>query len=1420
MKSKKPQHMVSRKSAAAARLKKPQGEHLQGVGERVVDNVARRIVLPSASRMVAVAVSVAAVGAFGVGAFELAQNGLNFDPSSYIATYAHGDAASDEAYRISSTSTDAEANRHDDQSDNKDTSAREQEASLADVPTQANLTSQSGTTAYNVTGNANGSGVTVAGGAGGNGTGGSASAGGVLGPVINAGGGAGGNGGSGGGSGTGGGSGAGGSANSTANSYKYLLQDPTPQKGAPMGDTTFFTQFTGNAGVVDSSKVEIAPIADAIYDGQMLDAWTLFCAMDVHWSDDIGMYYLACEKDEFASYPYFRVNSWTNASGEQNPTLCSSQPLTVSVSLRLSQDAAWTTRTVTIQPSQSCLFVVGEPDSSGQRDVIWNTLSSKANLLSVNTQEAFMKQAGHVDSDGYLNALLQGWREDETSVPYFYTLTPGRHVLIPGDIVPIDSAYKVRFQGYSLDDGYRLDDDATSSNSSRLQTLVDVDESAVSVDGGVETLRVPQGVQAVDAYTDSRQREGFTWQVNNLELPSSTLYVNVNAGFQVLDAYHVASGNPVYAATDDGILTSQDGQEYLGIPYNTRELNVPADVTNVVVPDRNKLDRIVLHASKEGELSQIDVSDLQDCTLVVDDDVLLDFITEHASELDDAYNVYLAPVSNPKVQFMYSQGLVYSLDSQMESDLYCVLDTGSNIALVQISNNIIKGAFAGNTSVDTLVLMPWFGDEIALEDGCLAGGAVQTIVCATDEQVAYVEQRKAAAGAPDARVIKVGLSQEGYLYYDNDGETILLSAAGDEDGNLPATFDGTLRTDDGKQLKVDTIAPYAFSGDTELMFVNLDESTSKIGRNAFENCQNLQGVFFGTSDSIEVGTDAFKGCTGLGFVASRAKSASFATTENPNPAGCTWYAPDGDIQGYDSRFTTIKGIYDFDCDAQGDDTVLLYGYFDDDEKGKPSILLGAPSVLSGTIELLPSTVEIFGGYSSSGTRDLPGAFEGSGGVWDIDWSTACQLAYIDRYAFRNSGIAGNLNIDLPDNDIYVGVSAFDGCTNLTSASLHAATLDINDQAFTNCLRLTSASFVADSNGDYDSATGLGSQNYLASSVFGSDANFTSLKVGAGIATLGYPSPGVGFFFDGATDAEEEASRIRLSVPSGMEQDYLNAWVYGFVGYDDYDTYFEEVYWNMFTDFYMGLGPEPTVEAVEAQMAKNLLEPENRLRTMMGLPLVEASTVIKTDDDAPETNEWKIEDNGDGTATLVSAPSDIERAELSSVLTGPTVIASNAFSRCSNLTEIVLCDKVAGIQSGAFMSCSATVTLPAGCPLPMLLGGNKNMSFSFGGSVTLDVDEAVREVLLKAWSRQMIGVYMDDDEQRYVEDRWFDNVGFNDETGELEPPTFDALNKAVNEPIIECENRLRAMMGMEPIADISELSNPIDINEYPDFWIAG
>ena len=170
-----------------------------------------------------------------------------------------------------------------------------------------------------------------------------------------------------------------------------------------------------------------------------------------------------------------------------------------------------------------------------------------------------------------------------------------------------------------------------------------------------------------------------------------------------------------------------------------------------------------------------------------------------------------------------------------------------------------------------------------------------------------------------------------------------------------------------------------------------------------------------------------------------------------------------------------------------------------------------------------------------------------------------------------------------------------------------------------------------------------------------------------------------------------------------------------------------------------------------------------------------------------------------------------------MLTGPTEIASGAFSHCPNLTEIELCDKVIGIQSGAFTGCSdVTVTLPSGCPLPELLGGMENKPFSFGGGVVLNVAEADREALLKTWSRQMLGVATDDEEADYVVSKWFGNVNMDT----FESPTFDVLNVAVNEPIMKCENSLRSLMGMEAISDISQLAAPIDINKYPDYWIAG
>ena len=80
------------------------------------------------------------------------------------------------------------------------------------------------------------------------------------------------------------------------------------------------------------------------------------------------------------------------------------------------------------------------------------------------------------------------------------------------------------------------------------------------------------------------------------------------------------------------------------------------------------------------------------------------------------------------------------------------------------------------------------------------------------------------------------------------------------------------------------------------------------------------------------------------------------------------------------------------------------------------------------------------------------------------------------------------------------------------------------------------------------------------------------------------------------------------MPEGEERAYINAWVYNLLGYSDYDDCYSAIAWGMLMDSFE-TGVSPTEDDIRARMAEILLEPENRLRTMLGLPTVESSTVI-------------------------------------------------------------------------------------------------------------------------------------------------------------------------------------------------------------------
>ena len=915
------------------------------------------------------------------------------------------------------------------------------------------------------------------------------------------------------------------------------------------------------------------------------------------------MLYFGCDQASFATYPYFRIDSWENtATGEKNPGYCPSTGIVVNVSFRLSTDDAWVSRTVEIVPRESHVFVVGEPDELGNRDVVWSTAPLETegvflpiNLFSVNAQEAFLRGNGNIDDEGYLNALLQGWKEGDASVPYYYSVTPGRHVIIPGDVTQLDPAYRVRFQTYSIDENYRYNAELGNRNACRLQTLVDADESVIheNVDG-TTTLSVPQGVQAVDSFDDQTKRSSFALSVNTMEVPSSTVYVNVNSGIRVTDGYNVASDNPAYVVTDKGILESKDGTEYIGIPCGVTKLDVPEGVHRVVVPDGNAIETLVVHAASADDLPDIDLTKLRDCNIVVEDDVLDAFIVRYADAIEESRTISIALASDPECQMAFCNGVL-----QTEESVFRVPELGIDTVFLQMQSRIEKGAFEGNSSATTLVLDSGC-ESIELEDGCLAGDNVQTIVCTDEDIAAKVEQRKAAAGAPNATVTVLEGSREGFVYYTADGKTTLLY-----DNEGAEEFDGTLVNKEGETVYVNALAPYVFAGDASLRSVSLPESVSSIGRGAFENCENLQALFIGSPNAVDVGANALRGCANLGFVASRSSAVNFATTENPNAEACKWYAPSNISGGYDSRFVRIDNVNDFAVDRQDDGSLILYGCLGGEAPNEASLLLGSPAALDGTIKLRSTTTEIFGATSTAGLN-LVGAFENTMGDWAIDWSSAPNLRYIGSRAFAGSSVA-SVDINAPSVKFGMGESAFEGCANLTHVSVTARTLSIGDTAFANCTALQSACFIANESPTSDDVHYL-DKNNIGFGVFSGDAVLVSLTVGSPVPQLVYPSPKIAYVFDGAVEANEEAARISLHVPEGEERAYINAWVYNLLGYSDYDDCYSAIEWDMLMDPFE-TGVLPTEDDIRARMAEILLEPENRLRTMLGLPTVESSTVI-------------------------------------------------------------------------------------------------------------------------------------------------------------------------------------------------------------------
>lgn len=1100
-----------------------------------------------------------------------------------------------------------------------------------------------------------------------------------------------------------------------------------------------------------------------LYESQSVDQRAVFNALDTMVYGKDGTVYLwgadALDK-------YIRIDglsfdggkTWNSSFPVKIPEDLESGQMKIKVSFRLSEkDTKWSTRQVDYIPKKNRIFVLNNQLTQDDQTIPVSWIlneeqhpeaGSNVNLLYL--QLRYFESLGIYDDDDDsdetetiaqkiaripLKELFPGWMEDDDFVNGLYTVKSGRHILEPGDRVSLNPAYTVKLTSQWMSDNYEIG--FQYDNLVYLQTLTDFTEKAKTyIWAGrnlYHKLTVPQYIQAVKIDKDAELETDY------LEIPDTVIYVDTTGdGLTVNNGYLVDGNNRNYASTKEGILTNKEGTEYLAVPYRMTELTVPETVQKVNLTADNQLKILKLKAEILDEMPEISYQNMSGCKTIVKDDLLYPFIEKNYKMFSPVTGNSVASESNPDLTYMVENDAVINSEGKMTK----MLNTGRiSLAVPSSVTAIETGAFEEASTVTTINL-PETGACVNLEENCFKNSEISTIRCYSGRQYEAVKDQLEISGAPeDVTVELVGISKEGYSYSaseQNDIEVVTLISA----PKSVTEFDGTVTAEDGTPINITIVGDNAFENCTSLRWVTLPETVNTIGYQAFLNCSAMEGMLIDTKDDLYIRNMALDGCDALRFIGSNAMNCKIEDGYEPavqdNRGNNFFYTPTNST-GYDQYciyFTEASGVYGYSMEDIGGGNKMLYGLAED---GTPWLAVRSGASTTGETNFPSTTLEIFSYAMADVTSDT--------GSFSIDWSSMPGFTAVDTAAFFGSDLGGK--VTLGDN-YYIGSYVFANCDKITDVTIPGDDFYIEESIFDSCSSLKTVTF-----GDFSYICGL------YSSLFGGCDNLTDIYfTGDSIPDLvNYGT--AGFQFNYNWSAEEEASKVKVHVKPGMEEDYITKWKYSFIGYYFYygDTPYLAVWNKLQSDIFWDTWEMPTEEEVDIQVKAMVLSAENRIRRLLG-----GNEVSEPTDYYPYRYEnWEVR--------LVGAPSYIEELDLGMVgwymdlPWGATVsyVGSGTFNGCNNLKKLIIPDTVQGIYENAFEGCqSSKIVLEFQSEVPPALTRiSDEGDFSFGvddSHLEIHVPEGMEETYIEQWKS-----------------------------------------------VID-ENRLRSMMGLEPSADTESFSD--------------
>lgn len=1009
---------------------------------------------------------------------------------------------------------------------------------------------------------------------------------------------------------------------------------PPEQTSEEKGPDIFWfgsgTRYDGTVTLPSDSEVRIVgriDSTDALYAGQIVNDADIVRALYAYVMAGEKMYYWTSSD----LGKYIRINRVSFDGGKtwltdfsnniEIPKSAGDQSMKIDMSYRFSENSAWTeyrpdeeNAYIDCSVAPHRILVLGreltDKDTEIPLDIVlnsdysYNAFSRRLNLFALQ-RRLYEKLYGWDSGTAYdelppIDRLFSGWTEDGRRVSWDYTCDGGRHVLQPSAFVKVPENLTVRLK---INKGMTYE----------LQTLTGFDDSALTEDEGYGTLTIPEYVQAVAFETDGREESPATYLpylVGTMEIPASVVYIKPDSISSVLDAYCVAEDSEYYASTEDGILTSRDGTEYLAIPEDNEKVVVPENVTSVRLPE-SYYGTVTLMAQSEDRLPSISFEKMWHGSVIVRPELLNAFVTKYGRQLDGTGTTVSVDGDDAKYYDVHDGYLTHQEHGATVLDR--VVTDAEIYRLPQGVDRIAANAFAGS-SVKILIT----DAKISYAADSFNDSMVSYVTCEDETQKAEINNKLVDAGVTEVEFAVSGTSDDGCFYVNSDGKIVVVDAP---DGI--SEYYGEIVID-GEKKTVDSIASHAFDGCTTLEYVSLPETVKTIGVSAFENCTALSGVLLGSTDSVTIMDRAFNNCTNLRFIASNAKNMELKNdydilsgSGSETLYGQLWClaGSEGFNAGWDcykprSGWRDETDIAEFrviDCNGAN----VLYGCNAEDESelwegsGLDSwiALCAAGSPAEGGTITLPETTIAINNY----------CFARLDCAFTINWEELPRLIRIYDSAFAQSGLTGVIHPVQSTYMMLIRNAAFYQ-TNVVEADFSDISLEeYGESALAFCPQMTSVSFgwvCRKSDGEFMSIIPNGS-------FYGCDALtdlcFTTEKP-IGLLTWYPHAP-----FQFADDIYDR--NIRIHVPEGCEEAYFRAWKPMFIGYTDEeigdDTLRSELEFELFWDKSGFAEDEDWQSYLKAVCDYRVIHGENNLRAMMGMELLEE----------PENPEEHKEDYG-------------------------------------------------------------------------------------------------------------------------------------------------------------------------------------------------